>query len=107
MRVEGWHRNRGLLPMALTTHVSVRTARCTLFNGRRGCLRLDEMRDAFDHLVDVMDLLCLLVADLDFKLALKVKKDVEAIKRIDPQGLEAAFGINTLKGDALRGCDDF
>ncbi len=65
------------------------------------------MRDAFDHLVNVLDLLCLLVVDLNFKLALKVEKNVEAIERVDTEGLEAAFRSNIFEGNALRGRDDF
>lgn len=67
------------------TPVPVTTTRCTLFGERRGDLRLNEMRDAFDHLVNVLHLFGFLIVDLDVKLAFKVEKDVEAIKRINPQ----------------------
>lgn len=59
------------------------------------------MRDAFDHLVDVLDLLCLLVIDLDVKLALKIKKNVEAIKRVDTESLKTAIRLNTFDGNAF------
>lgn len=48
-------------------------------------LRLDQLRDTFDHLVDVLYLFGLLVINFDVELALKVKEYVEPIERINPQ----------------------
>src|SRR4029079_15687773 len=84
-----------LLPRALTTPVPVTTTRCMLFNRQRGALRLDEKSDAVDHLANVLDLLCLFVIDLDLELALEIKKNVEAIERVDIEFLEAAFWLHS------------
>lgn len=92
-----------LLPRALTTPVPVMTTRRTLFSGRRICLRLDQMGDTFNHFVNVLDLLGFLVVDLDVELAFKVKKDVQAIQRIDPEGFKAAVGMHILYGHTFRG----
>ena len=100
------------LPKALTAPVPVMTTRFTLVNlrlgGRRsgrstvaGFLGFHEHGDAVDHLVDVGDLLGLLVVDLDVEFAFEVEEDVEAVERVDAEGLKAAVGSNGLERDAL------
>lgn len=96
-----------LLPRALTTPVPVTTTRCMLLGSRRGGLSLNDLGDAFNQLSDVLDLFCFLVIDLDVEFALEVKEDVETIKRVDSERLEAAVRVNILDRKAFRGRDDF
>lgn len=70
-------------------------------------LRLDQLGDTFDHLVDVLYLFGLLVINFDVELALKVKEYVEAIERINPQRLEAAVRLHIFERNAFRGRDNF
>jgi hypothetical protein len=46
----------------------------------RGHLRLDEMSDAIDHLVNVLDMPGVLIVDLNVELAFKAKEDVESVE---------------------------
>jgi len=85
------------LPKALTTPVPVTTTRCTLLGWRRFGLRLDQLGDACDHLVDVLYLFGFLVINFDVEFAFKVKEYVEAIERINPQRLEAAVRSHTFE----------
>ena len=85
-----------LLPRAQKMPVPVTTTRCMLFNRRRGILRLYEKSNAFNHLVNVLDLFCLFIIDLNLELTLEIKKDVEAIQGVDIECLEGAIWLHAL-----------
>lgn len=95
------------LPKALTTPVPVTTTRFTLLCWRSFGLRIDELGNAIHHLVDVLDLLGVFVVDLDVELAFEIEEDVEAVERVNTEGLKAAVGCNGLERNTFGGRDDF
>jgi hypothetical protein len=51
------------------------------------------MLDAFNHLVDILDLPGFFVINLDVEFAFEIKENVQAVQRIDPKGFETAVDV--------------
>src|ERR1700759_37079 len=87
-------------PIGLMTPTPVMTTRGTsAFRSGLG-LGLDQVRDAGDHLRNVLNLLGLFIINLDVELTLQIEENIQAVERVDAQFLEAAFGAHRLQWDA-------
>src|ERR1700722_3593165 len=90
-------------PIGLMTPTPVMTTRGTsAFRSGLG-LGLDQVRNAGDHLRNVLNLLGLFIINLDVELTLQIEEDIQAVERVDAQLLEGAIGAHRLQWDAAGG----
>src|SRR5450631_1816439 len=93
-------------PIALRMPSPVTTTRLISALWRSGALRLQQLRNAGDHLTYVCDLFRLFIVNLDIELALEIKQDIEKVEGINTQVLKRTFGPHILQWNATGGSND-